>query len=187
MSEGPLVRERVEKPAVLADAKPSFRNDFNNEHFNLETLHFVVDSGLGILNCSESVLRVFSTEMDAILGSNFRDFLVQFHSDWGTKLPKYVADVLRGGYHLPWGNFTQENVGWNVSSVAVNPDARDGYAIVFVPGPAPEMLSHVSEEGITHSMASLCKSCFIVFNNLMRAFMHLCDCCQEWPSYKMQI
>lgn len=160
MSEGSLVKERVEKPAELAGAKPSFRNDFNNEHFNLETLHFVVDSGLGILNCSESVLRVFSTEMDAILGSNFRDFLVQFHSDWGTKLPQYVADILRGGYHLPWGNFTQENVGWNVSSVAINPDAQDGYAIVFVPGPAPEMLSHVTEGGITHSMAQSLQKLF---------------------------
>ena len=105
MSEGSLVKERVEKPAVLADAKPSFRNDFHNEHFNLETLHFVVDSGLGILNCSESVLRVFSTEMDAILGSNFRDFLVQFHSDWGTKLPKYVADILKRRLSFAVGKF----------------------------------------------------------------------------------
>lgn len=160
MSEGSLVGERVEKSELLADAKPSLQNDFQNEHFNLETLHFVVDSELGVLNCSESVLRVFATEMDAILGSNFRDFLVQFHSDWRTKLPMYVADILRGGYHLPWANVTQENVGWNVSSVSVNPDAQDAYAIVFVPGPAPEMLSHVTEGGITHSMAQSLQKLF---------------------------
>jgi signal transduction histidine kinase len=142
------------------NVKPSSRNDFHNEHFNLETLHFVIDSGLGILNCSESVLRVFSTEIDTILGSNFRDFLVQFHSDWGTKLPISDADVLRGGYHLPWANFTQENVGWNVSSVAVNPDAKESFAIVCVPGPAPEMLSRVTEGGISDSIAQSLQKLF---------------------------
>lgn len=153
MSKLPFSEEAAVKLKAVSDAKPSFRDDFEGEHLNLDVLHFVVDSGLGILNCSESVLRFFSTDIDLILGSNFRTFLVQFHADWSTKLPDFATEILRGGYHLPWSHFTQENVGWNVSSVAINPDAHDRYAIVFVPGPAPEMLSRATEEGVTRSMA----------------------------------
>lgn len=160
MSKSSLISDSSYAAKTCLNAGDSLRNDFHNENFNLETLHFIVDSGLGVLNCSESVQRVFRTDLDAILGANFRDFLVEFHSDWIAKLPHYPNEILRGGYHLPWASFEQENVGWNVSSVAIDPDAKDVFAIVFVPGPAPEMLSHATEEGITRSMAQSLQKLF---------------------------
>lgn len=160
MSKSTLVFDSSHEAKTYLDGDNSERNDFHNENFNLETLHFVVDSGLGVLNCSESVQRLFRVELDAILGANFRDFLVDIHSDWRTKLPDYSNEILKGGYHLPWASFEQENVGWNVSSVAIDPDAKDVFAIVFVPGPAPEMLSHATEEGITRSMAQSLQKLF---------------------------
>lgn len=160
MSKPPSIVDNFVDSKVLLSAKNTSKHDFHNQHFNLEVLHFVVDSGLGILNCSESVLRVFATNTDSILGTNFRDFLVDFRSDWSTKLPDHPGDILRGGYHLPWANSTLENVGWNVSSVCFNPDTYDGYAIAFVPGPAPEMLSHVTQEGMTPSMAQSLQKLF---------------------------
>ena len=160
MSKSSLISDSSFEAKACLNVGDSLRNDFHNENFNLETLHFIVDSGLGVLNCSESVQRVFRTDLDAVLGANFRDFLAEVHSDWGSKLPYYPNEILRGGYHLPWASFDQANFGWNVSSVAIDSDANDVFAIVFVPGPAPEMLSHATEEGITRSMAQSMQKLF---------------------------
>lgn len=126
--------------------------DLNVGLFTMEPLLFVLDGSCGILNCSDSVLRAFSLSREQIIGAAFPALLLSLRPEWSSSLPERSAMLLKGGYYIPWGNSPSGSIGWNVCALPIDPDSNYATSLTFVPGPAPEMVTRVMEEGISGSV-----------------------------------
>ena len=118
----------------------------------LEPLLFVVDGGGDLLNCSESVLRAFALDREQLIGENFSALLISLEPEWAANLPVGTTQILKGGYYMPWSPTVSGGMGWNVSAVSIDHDSNYATSLAFVPGPAPDLATSVSEDGLSGAL-----------------------------------
>lgn len=113
---------------------------------------FVVDRSGTVVSMSLSVVRLCRYKEEEIRGSAFRSFLLDLNPSWDDLLPGAVSDYVSQGVFLPWKKERSRGLGWNVNAIPVGPGKSDPISLSFVPGLAPEMMSRVTEEGISRDV-----------------------------------